>query len=538
MSSRLAPAKARGAARRAPVSRYRVNQAAQKTRGAVYTPPRIAAALTRWAIRSSADRVLDPSSGDGVFLAAARTRLGYLGSRRPVCLGVDIDAETARATGAQCGDFFHWVRRPPQVDVVLGNPPFVRSHLFAEESRASAFSEMAKLGLSPSRLMSTWAPFLALSCRLLAPGGRLAMVIPEELLAVGYAGELRGFLLRQFRRVIVCLPETGVFPEVQQAVLLLLCDHEETGPQGLLTLSFKNLEQGNFDALDQAAPWDWSAKWTHLFLPASARSLVGRWRDRMAWQPFSAYGRVEVGVVTGDNAFFLVNQDQAKRFTPRHLMPILATTKDLKGIAFGAEDFRRLLARNRPGFVLKANQPPRELPPALRSYLREGEQRQVSQRYKCRIREPWYAVPSLRECDAVLFRQSGDMPRLVHLAWRGTATDSIHRVTWRSAALGRRHCVSFMNSWTLLNAELAGRSYGGGVLELMPSEANQLPLPEPSPALEGIFHAVDQLVRAGQLHDAVAMVDETVRPPWANRAEAEALTSALRRLAERRQSRH
>lgn len=537
MSSPPAPANSRGAARLAPASRYRLNRAAEKTRGAVYTPPRIAAALTRWAIRSGADRVLDPSSGEGVFLAAARKRLGHLGSRRPACLGVDIDAETARATGAHCDDFFHWVRHAPEVDVVLGNPPFVRSHLFAEQSRASAFSEMAKMGLSPSRLMSTWAPFLALSCRLLTPRGRLAMVIPQELLAVGYAQELRGFLLRRFRRVIVCLPEAGVFSEVQQAVVLLLCDQEEHGRQGLLALSFKDLEEANLDALQPAAPWAWTSKWSHLFLPPSARSLVDRWRERMAWRPFNAYGRVEVGVVTGDNGFFLLNQERARGLASRHRMPILASTKDLEGIVFGAEDFQGVLARNRPAFVLRAGDPARALPPALRSYIREGEQRHVPQRYKCRIREPWYAVPSLRECDAVLFRQSGDMPRLVHLAWRGTATDSIHRVTWRSAALGRRHCVSFMNSWTLLNAELTGRSYGGGVLELMPGEANQLPLPEPSPALDTIFGPVDQLVRAGRLHEAVTLVDEAVRPKWADRVEAEALTSALRGLAKRRQSR-
>ena len=48
--------------------RYRKNGAPEKVLGAVYTPPRVAAALTRWAIRSSSDTVLDPSCGEGVFL--------------------------------------------------------------------------------------------------------------------------------------------------------------------------------------------------------------------------------------------------------------------------------------------------------------------------------------------------------------------------------------------------------------------------------------------------------------------------------------
>src|SRR5216117_3092026 len=48
-------------------NRYHQNGAAEKVLGAVYTPPRVAAALTRWAVRSPADKVLDPSCGEGVF---------------------------------------------------------------------------------------------------------------------------------------------------------------------------------------------------------------------------------------------------------------------------------------------------------------------------------------------------------------------------------------------------------------------------------------------------------------------------------------
>jgi len=520
-----------------PLTRYQLNRSVEKVRGAVYTPPRIASALTRWAVRSAEDRVLDPACGEGVFLSAARTRLGDLGARQPVCLGVDIDMKTAAAAGVHCDDFFRWARTAPKVDVVLGNPPFIRSHLFPEGSRALAFAGMAKLGLKPSRLMSTWAPFLALSCGLLNPGGRLAMVIPEELLAVGYAKELRQFLLRHFRRVAVCLPDEGIFSEVQQAVVLLLCDQEPAGPRGLCTMSFSALEQGDFLALEPAAPWSWTSKWSHLFLNAPERTLVNEWRQQMTWQPVSGYGRVEVGVVTGDNDFFLVNQGQASQFSERHLMPIIASTKDLRGIKFGVDDFRRVLTENRPAFVLNVTEPAHQLSVALRSYLSEGEQRKVPLRYKCRIRSPWYAVPSLWECDAVLFRQSGEMPRMVHLAKRCAATDTIHRVTWRSPSLGRRHAASFMNTWTLLNAEVLGRSYGGGVLELMPSEANHLPLPEPSAGLDSLFETVDALVRTRRFSDAVAVIDGAVRPRWANRRESERMERILAKLIQRRQSR-
>lgn len=183
-------------------NRYYQNGAAEKVLGAVYTPPRVAAALTRWAVRAPADKVLDPSCGEGVFLSAARTRLADLGARKPDCVGVDIHPETAAATGAVCEDFFSWARSAQEFDVVVGNPPFIRSHLFQEASRTLAFSEMVRMGLRPSRLMSTWAPFLAVCCRVLTDTGRLAMVT--------------GRIMEQVAKADSLLPGRGAAPQCQQ----------------------------------------------------------------------------------------------------------------------------------------------------------------------------------------------------------------------------------------------------------------------------------------------------------------------------------
>jgi len=520
------------------VSRYHQNGSRAKVLGAVYTPPRVAAALTRWAIRSPSDRALDPSCGEGVFLSAARTRLAELGARRPECTGVDIDPQTAAASGAICSDFFQWVRSAPKYDVVLGNPPFIRSHLFSETSRTLAFTGMVQMRLRPSRLMSTWAPFLVLSCEALSENGRLGMVIPEELLHVGYAQEVRRFLLTRFKRVIVCFPPNGIFPEVQQAVILLLCDNHGDGEAGLFTMEYSDLEEGNFESLGSAGTWRWNPKWTHLFLDSRQRDIVDQCWQQLDWQPLHSYGRAEVGVVTGDNEFFIVNQERASQFDNKHLVPIVTSARDLQGIKFTADDFRRVLSQNRPAFLLKVQEPLDQLPAGLRSYLQAGEREHINARFKCRIREPWYAVPSVWESDALLLRQSGEMPRLVHLSKRCTATDTIHRVRWNSTAHAKRQTAGFMNSWTLLVAELTGRSYGGGVLELMPSEANQLPMPDPVDALDRVFDQVDERVRSRSLYDAVAIVDKVVMPEWMTKKDREEIETVLAKLILRRKSRN
>src|SRR5262249_24979074 len=131
--------------------------------------------------------------------------------------GVELDCGEARkarlrleAAGhsglsIQIGDFFRSCRaalaRGELVDVVLGNPPFIRYQSFTDQIRDPAFELMRSEGLHPSRLTNAWVPFLVASTMLLRPAGRLAMVIPAELLQVGYAAELRNYLSTHYRDI-------------------------------------------------------------------------------------------------------------------------------------------------------------------------------------------------------------------------------------------------------------------------------------------------------------------------------------------------
>lgn len=519
-------------------NRYKMTNNSEKILGAVYTSPRIATALVRWAVRSPDDKVLDPSCGEGVFLAAARTHLADFGSKRPVCIGVDIDPQAASAAGGVCSDFFEWVKTAPVFDVIVGNPPFIRSHLFDEQSRSHAFTQMKELGLHPSRLMSTWAPFVALSCKILSEHGRFAFVVPEELLHVGYAEEIRRFLLFRFRRVIVCLPNGDLFPSVQQAVVLLLCDNDPSGPSGLLTMSFTRLEEGLPYKVDPAPAWGWSSKWTHLFLSPLERLAISQSLNQLQWSPLSEYGRVEVGVVTGSNDFFIVSKEHAETLSCDHqLTPIITSARNLRGIKLDTNDFNTLVKQGHPAFLINTSEPIDRLPRALRSYLERGREKGIHRHYKCRTRKPWYAVPSVWPADALLLRQAGEILKLVHLAKKCTSTDTIHRVRWRYSSLGKRHVISFLNTWTLITCELTGRSYGGGVLELMPSEANNILLPPPLEQLDTYFDIVDDLVRLRQFDLATEMVDGVVTPPSIAKPQYDAARNILAKLMTRRKTR-
>jgi hypothetical protein len=66
-----------------------------------------------------------------------------------------------------------------------------------------------------------------------------------------------------------------------------------------------------------------------------------------------------------------------------------------------------------------------------------------------------------------------------------------------------------VNSLTFAWAEVCGRSYGGGVLELEPREAEELPVPYFDDAPVDVGH-VDSLLRKGDVLAALDYVDAEV----------------------------
>ena len=51
-------------------------QSLQKRSGAYFTPDVVVASLLRWGVRKQSDRLLDPSCGDGRFIAGHRNSVG------------------------------------------------------------------------------------------------------------------------------------------------------------------------------------------------------------------------------------------------------------------------------------------------------------------------------------------------------------------------------------------------------------------------------------------------------------------------------
>ena len=133
-------------------------------------------------------------------------------------------------------------------------------------------------GLHPTRLTNAWLPFVVASTLALKPGGRLALVLPAELLQVNYAAELRGYLARRFSHLTLATFRSLVFDGIQQETVLLLGERGDSDGATISIAEFDSADDMDADALstNRRATTDLdhaTEKWTQ-FLPHSFRALA------------------------------------------------------------------------------------------------------------------------------------------------------------------------------------------------------------------------------------------------------------------------
>lgn len=511
------------------------NETGQKLRGGYYTSTEVAQWLCAWAIRSPQDRVLEPSCGDGAFLDAAADRFVALGVHGPTVanylVGIEIltgEAERARSKlrrtlglrardVVHTTDFFEWWQSSEtrDFDAVIGNPPFIRYQNFPEPHRSRAMSIMAGEGLSPNRLTNIWVPFVVAAVASLRPGGRLALVLPAELLQVSYAAQLRSFLTDRFKRIDIVACNELFFAKAEQEVVLLLADGalasaSEANPCRVTMTEAHTLAEitGRTPSavLKNAQPKTIRhdhEKWLKYFLTESEISFMRRLRDADITTNLSSHAEIDVGVVTGKNEFFVLTGDQLVELgLEDYTTPLVSRSVQLKGAKIGKTDWKALAAAgDRVHLLHLTPKNSSKLSVALARYIRDGEGKAVHKGYKCSIRAPWYAVPSVWVPDGFAFRQIYDFPRMVLNQSGATSTDTIHRLTCKTAKPER--VIANTYTWlTAASAEIEGRSYGGGVLELEPTEAERLLMPA---ELNGAMPLAecDRLTRAGRLDDVL-----------------------------------
>ncbi|WP_097458977.1 N-6 DNA methylase [Mangrovitalea sediminis] len=473
-------------------------QTAQKLRGGYYTPEKLSDFIVRWISYNNPNSILEPSCGDGAFISSL-TRVGVKVSE---FLGLEIEfdeAEKARSRLIQSGhvsghilneDFLGWAlssfSRKARFDAIIGNPPFIRYQFLPKIFQDRSEKIFSTLSVPFTKHTNAWVPFVLASIKLLKPGGRLGMILPAELVHVAHSQGLRTYLGETCSRILVIDPEDIWFEDTLQGAIILLAEKKrESGDIGqgvgfhrvsgyeFLSESPENI----FRSVSTINGRTVEGKWTKALLPSSTLRTYESSLSLESVRKFSDIADVDVGIVTGANKFFLIPEHTvADNGLQEYVYPMFGRSEHCPGLIYNEEQHNINVDLGLPTNFVYIQASLDELPASVVRYIKSGEVEELHMRYKCRIRQPWYKVPSVYTAPVGMLKRCHNFPRLILNELGAYTTDTAYRIRPKGVDATSLVC-SFFNPLTALSSELEGRHYGGGVLELVPSEIERLLVP-------------------------------------------------------------
>ena len=461
--------------------------------GQFYTPAALAdltLAITAGDLATSA-RLLDPTCGDGAFLAAACRQGANVGNLHGRDRDRDaISAARTRFPGASLRAADLFVEPPTECfDVIVGNPPYVQQKRIADLDRERIAAQLLAsyptldpdLLASLSRRGDLAACVLARSACLLSVGGRMGFVVSSALLDADYANDLWKVLASVgVVSDIVSAPAERWFAEAAVNTIILVFQRRESDrnqPVNLWRLRQPTtycaervrrtceLEQV---AERRTAPQDSPRRWGQLLRAPSM------WLDTAAassaFTSLAELATIQRGVTSGANDVFYATREAAlaQGIEAAALKPLVRPPKKLAGVAIAIDPAAL------EDVVVSVDASKLEKLPGAKRYFDSHADKAT--RPSLRARTPWWQLPSRK---GQLFLAKAYASRFVQ-RYSPVALECDQRVY----ALNPREpddvlaLAAVLNcSFAALAIEALGRSsMGQGALEWTVADAHELPV--------------------------------------------------------------
>lgn len=330
-------------------------------------------------------RILDPSAGDGRFLECAAqgllrraTEAGHCGGtrmaavesaiRKHCLLAVERDPDYAARIAQELGDevlvhceeaLLSGVVADGSVDLVIGNPPYLRSIQLGQVDEALREKLRGTYTATSYREWDLYAAFLEQGLRWLRPGGQLAFVMPSRWWTAQWATPMRRQLCEQGAvRALVDFGATQIFESA--TVYSSLCFASSEASNSLEVARFREgqWQTGSLEASELGAGEPWN------LCIGKARTIL---RDVCAQGPaLGQVARIKKGAGTNADSVFVI--DDAEADVEAALLRPLLRGRDIVAFADVPNWPRVLVPYDREGKLISPVAMQRRYPRAL-AYL-------------------------------------------------------------------------------------------------------------------------------------------------------------------------
>jgi len=465
----------------------------KKLTGSYYTPKIIADFLVVYLsakLECNHLTILEPSAGDGIFIQSLYKHESI--SKR-INKVVAVEREKTELSKVKMitkrkslrtihSDFLNFqINNKQKFNLVIGNPPYIKKNLL-EEKQVALCEELHKIYplLSKNKIKNIWTAFLVRSINFVNRNGILALVLPSELLQVKFAAELRTLILKEFERVEIFTFNELLFKDCKGQDTLLLIGERKSKDKGVFYCNIDklaDLENKKFTLAQNVNIRE--SKWTHHHLTTDEIVLLEKVKKEL--NVTNHYCTSKAGIVTAANDYFIINAKTVQEYSlKKYVKEIIQKGSFVNGsVILSKDEFEDLIKQSKPTFLIALDKTSKiKINEKINHYFEKGLALKINERYKASIRDTWYEVPNIgTPPEAFFFKRCNEYPKFIKNNADVLATDSAYTIAMNNGYNIETLIISFYNSLTLSFAELNGRYYGGGVLELTPNEFKNLPVP-------------------------------------------------------------
>lgn len=463
----------------------------QKSTGSFYTPFELSNFIIKYLSNNIVKRnslsILEPSVGDGSFINALVNNIDKKHTINITIIDInktELEKANAKAINSKIfdniqsynKDFLNfYYDNSEKYSIILGNPPYVKSNLLTNNQLELCQKLHNEANLKNYRIKNLWTPFVIGSCHMLNENGIIAFVLPTDLLQVKYAEEIRNYLTNNFERIEIFTLDRFTFSDIEQHTMILFAYKKSTN-KGTFFYSIDDMKNIAYTNISSNGLMIYESKWTHYNLNQKEIKLLNGINKKL--DKVDKFVDSKPGIVTGANKYFILNYETVNRYKlHKYVEPILQKSLFLKTNIEVTENIIQILKeKNKPMYLLHINESTK-INKDLSLYLKIGEKENINIRYKCSIRNKWFCIPNISHpTDGFIFKRYHKLPKVIKNSCNIHVTDGAYKIIMKNEFNINSFIYSFFNIITLIFAELTGRKYGGGVMELIPSEFKNLPI--------------------------------------------------------------
>ncbi|RTY96040.1 N-6 DNA methylase [Flavobacterium sp. GT3R68] len=467
-----------------------------KETGSYYTPYVLSEFLVKHIVKNyklKNYKILEPSCGDGSFVEALKNNLPI---NKKILIDIcDINEEELLKSSdillsnknftvkVHLGDYL--TKENDKFSIIIGNPPYISKNFLSKEQIELCKKVLDKSIDKYGEVKNIWPAFLIKATEELDEEGIICYVLPSELLQVKYTKPIRDFLLANYSRIEIFAFNELIFKGAEQDVVVFIGKKKSNPIKNEVSFyqveKLEDLKIPDFVEKHTNINRKRLDKWTNYILDEDELNFIESLVTKFKLQPIKEFcAKAEVGIVSAANDYFIRSKSEVEeRMLTDISKTILKKSSFLKNtIIFDIDELIKLNNENKPTqLILFENTRFKLQNKPFQKYILEGEKLKLNLRYKMKLRENWYTIPSVWHPEGFFVKRSHVFPKIIFNPVNALVTDSFYRIKMRDSFSIETLTFCFYNTLTFILSELEGRFYGGGVLELTPSEFKNLNIP-------------------------------------------------------------